>query len=88
MSRLRALSLAAGLVGWSLVSPRLPAPWRIPLQAGLGSVLVLVTRATMGLWPPRLWAGLRLELGRRGGGGDRDRGNDAGADGAVVDVGS
>lgn len=56
MSRLRALSLAAGLVGWSLVSPRLPAPWRIPLQAGLGSVLVLVTRATMGLWPPRLWA--------------------------------
>lgn len=50
MSRLRALSLAAGLVGWSLVSPRLPAPWRIPLQAGLGSVLVLVTRATMGLW--------------------------------------
>lgn len=46
MSRLRALSLAAGLVGWSLVSPRLPAPWRIPLQAGLGSVLVLVTRAT------------------------------------------
>ncbi|CKN03807.1 Caax amino protease family protein [Mycobacterium tuberculosis] len=60
MSRLRALSLAAGLVGWSLVSPRLPAPWRIPLQAGLGSVLVLVTRATMGLWPPRLWAGLRL----------------------------
>lgn len=60
MSRLRALSLAAGLVGWSLVSPRLPAPWRIPLQAGLGSVLVLVTRAKMGLWPPRLWAGLRL----------------------------
>lgn len=88
MSRLRALSLAAGLVGWSLVSPRLPAPWRIPLQAGLGSVLVLVTRATMGLWPPRLWAGLRLGWAAGAAAATGDRGNDAGADGAVVDVGS
>lgn len=87
MSRLRALSLAAGLVGWSLVSPRLPAPWRIPLQAGWGACWcwLLVRRwafGRRGCGPGCGWAG------RGGGGGDRDRGNDAGADGAVVDVGS
>ncbi|WCS21087.1 CPBP family intramembrane metalloprotease [Mycobacterium marinum] len=60
VSRLRALALAAGLVGWSLASPRLPARWRVALQAVLGGVLVLVTRAPLGLAPPRLWAGLRL----------------------------
>lgn len=58
--RVRALSLAAGLVVWSFVSPRLPGPWRIALQAGVGGLLVLVTRAPLGLGPPRLWAGLRL----------------------------
>lgn len=52
--------MAAGLVGWSVVGPRLPACWRVPLQAGLGCLLVLVTRASLGLLPPRLWAGLRL----------------------------
>lgn len=30
------------------------------LQAGIGGALVLVTRAPLGLAPPRLWAGLRL----------------------------
>jgi membrane protease YdiL (CAAX protease family) len=52
--------LAAGLIGWSVVSPRLPATWRVLLQAGLGGFLVLVTKAPLGLSPPRLWAGLRL----------------------------
>ena len=60
MRRLGALSLAAALVGWSFVSPRLPANWRITLQAGVGALLVLVTRAPLGLLPPRLRAGLRL----------------------------
>ncbi|MEK1274097.1 CPBP family intramembrane metalloprotease, partial [Mycobacterium ulcerans] len=60
VSRLRALALAAGLVSWSLASPRLPARWRVALQAVLGGLLVLVTRAPLGLTPPRLWAGLRL----------------------------
>jgi len=60
MTRLRALSLAAALVYWSFVSSRLPAAWRTPVQAGLGALLVLVSRAPMGLCPPRLWAGLRL----------------------------
>lgn len=56
---IRALSLAAGLVGWSFLSPRLPAVWRVALQAGVGGLLVLLTRAPLGLRPPRLWAGLR-----------------------------
>jgi len=60
MTRLRALSLAAALVYWSFASSRLPAAWRTPVQAGVGALLVLVTRAPMGLCPPRLWAGLRL----------------------------
>jgi membrane protease YdiL (CAAX protease family) len=59
-ARVRALSLAAGLLGWSFLSPRLPAFWRVALQAGVGGLLVLATRARLGLRPPRLWAGLRL----------------------------
>ena len=55
-----ALFLGAALVGWGFVSPRLPTPWRVTLQAGVGGLLVLVMRAPLGLSPPRLWAGLRL----------------------------
>jgi hypothetical protein len=55
-----ALSSAAALVGWSFVSPRLSPVWRVTLQAGAGALLVLVTRAPLGLLPPRLCAGLRL----------------------------
>ena len=55
-----ALSLAAALVGWSFIGPRLPAAWRAVLQAGAGGLLVWVTRAPLGLGPPRLWAGVRL----------------------------
>jgi uncharacterized protein len=58
--RLRALSLAAALIAWSFVSPRLPAAWRTMLQAGVGALLVLVTRAPLGLRPPWLSAGVRL----------------------------
>lgn len=54
------MSLAAALVGWSFVSPRLPASWRALLQAGAGGLLVAMTRAPLGLDPPRLRAGLRL----------------------------
>jgi membrane protease YdiL (CAAX protease family) len=60
--RARPLLLAAGLVGWSFVVPRVPARWRLPLQAGVGGLLVLVTRPSLGLSPPQLWAGLRLGL--------------------------
>jgi membrane protease YdiL (CAAX protease family) len=55
-----ALSLAAALIGWSFVSPRLPTAWRVTLQAGAGALLVWMTRAPLGLSPPRLWAGVRL----------------------------
>jgi len=59
-ARVQAVSLAAGLVGWSFLSPRLPAVWRVALQAGAGGLLVLLTHAPLGLRPPRLSAGLRL----------------------------
>ncbi|MGO9510252.1 MAG: lysostaphin resistance A-like protein [Mycobacterium sp.] len=52
--------MATALVGWSFVSPRLPHPWRGALQAAVGGLLVVLTRAPLGLRPPRLWAGLRL----------------------------
>lgn len=54
-----AVCLAAGLVGWSFVSPRLPARWRAVLQAGVGGALVAITRAQLGLAPPRIWSGVR-----------------------------
>ena len=54
------MSLAAVLVGWSFVGPRLPSTWRVVLQAGVGGLLALATRAPLGLCPPRLWAGMRL----------------------------
>ena len=49
-------------MGWSFVAPRLPARGRWLLQAGIAGLLVRVTRAPLGLRPPRLWAGLRLGL--------------------------
>ncbi|OBA81517.1 abortive phage infection protein [Mycobacterium sp. 1164966.3] len=52
--------MAGALVGWSFVGPRLPASWRVVVQAGMGALLVLVTRAPLGLAAPRLWAGVRL----------------------------
>jgi uncharacterized protein len=60
--RVQALGLAAALVGWSFVGPRMPARGRSALQAGLAGLLVLMTRAPLGLRPPRLRAGLRLGL--------------------------
>jgi uncharacterized protein len=60
--RLQPLGLAAALVGWSFVSSRMPARSRVPLQAGLAGLLVLLTGAPLGLCPPRLWAGARLGL--------------------------
>ena len=60
--RVRAHGLAAALVGWSFVVPRVTARWRLPLQVGLAGLLLVVTRPPLGLCPPRLWAGLRLGL--------------------------
>lgn len=58
--RLWAVAMAAALVGWSFVVPRIPMPWRVLAQAGFSALLIRVTRAPVGLWPPRLWSGLRL----------------------------
>jgi membrane protease YdiL (CAAX protease family) len=55
-----ALTLGSALVGWSFVSPRMSMRWRVPAQAVIGGLLVLITRAPLGLTPPRLWTGLRL----------------------------
>lgn len=58
--RAGALTLAAALIGWSFAGPRLPASWRMAVQAGAGGLLVLLTRAPLGMRPPALWAGARL----------------------------
>jgi uncharacterized protein len=60
--RVQAFGLAAALVGWSFVAPRIPARARPPLQAVNAALLVVATRAPLGLRPPRAWAGLRLGL--------------------------
>lgn len=62
LQRLGAVGLATGLVGWSFVTPQIPMPWRVPVQAGMAGLLVRLTRAQLGLRPPQLWAGLRLGL--------------------------
>ncbi|MDT5337631.1 MAG: protease family protein [Mycobacterium sp.] len=65
--RIRALSLAAALVGWKgLVAPRLPPGWVVPVHAALGGVLVACTNAPLGLRPPASTRGLRLGLGVAG----------------------
>jgi len=60
--RFRAMALAAALVGWSCVRPRIPARLQVPVQALPAAVFVAATRAQLGLRPPRLWSGLRLGL--------------------------
>ncbi|TVS83202.1 CPBP family intramembrane metalloprotease, partial [Mycobacterium helveticum] len=60
--RQHALSLGAALVGWGFVTPRLPPALRVVVQAGVGVLLVRLTRAPLGLRPPRLWTGLRWGL--------------------------
>ncbi len=42
------------------MGPRLPAAYRVAVQAGAGSVLALITHAPLGFRPPQVWAGLRL----------------------------
>ena len=60
--QIRALALAAALVGASLVVPRMPPRWHPLPHAVLGTALAVITRAPLGLRPPALWSGLRLGL--------------------------
>ncbi len=59
--RLKALTLAAALVGWSFTAG-IDRPWRRHpvVQAALGTGLAVLVRARFGLRPPTATAGLRL----------------------------
>lgn len=59
VKRIRALVLAAILVGWSLVAPRLPTRWHPVSHAAFGTALVALTRTPVGL---RRASGVRLGL--------------------------
>lgn len=59
-SKIRAVTVAAALVGWSFVAPRVrfhPIP-----NAALGAGLYSLARPALGLRPPALWSGLRHGL--------------------------
>ncbi|MEO3758189.1 CPBP family intramembrane glutamic endopeptidase [Mycobacterium sp. B14F4] len=59
-SKFRAAIVAAALVGWSFVAPRVrfhPIP-----NAALGTGLYALARPPLGLRPPTLWSGLRHGL--------------------------
>ena len=59
--RVRALGLAAVLVAWSLVAPRLPSRWHPVPHAAVGAALAALTRAPVGFRHPG--SGLRFGLG-------------------------
>jgi CAAX protease family protein len=59
-SKVRAIGLAAALVGWSFAAPRVR--WHPVPNATLGTALVAVTRSPLGLRPPALWSGIRHGL--------------------------
>jgi membrane protease YdiL (CAAX protease family) len=56
-SKVRAVAMAAALVGWSFAAPRVR--WHPVPNASLGTGLVAVTRSPLGLCPPALWSGMR-----------------------------
>ena len=58
----RARALAAVVVGWSFVAPRVSTRW----TALLAAVLATVSRAPLGLRPPALWPGLRYGMASAG----------------------
>jgi membrane protease YdiL (CAAX protease family) len=59
-SKIRAVGLAAALVGWSLAAPRVR--WHPVPNATLGTGLVALTRSPLGLRAPALWSGIRYGL--------------------------
>ncbi|MCV7303273.1 CPBP family intramembrane metalloprotease [Mycobacterium barrassiae] len=58
--RIRALGLAAALVAWSLVVPRLPSRWHPVPHAVVGTALAALTRGPLGIRHPA--AGARIGL--------------------------
>ena len=59
-SKVRAVAMAAALVGWSFAAPRVR--WHPMPNAALGTGLVAVTRSPLGLRPPELWSGMRYGM--------------------------
>lgn len=59
--RFQALALAAILVTWSLVAPRLPSRWHPVPHAVVGTALAVLTRVPVGFRHPG--AGLRFGVG-------------------------
>src|SRR5260370_4429124 len=59
-SKVRAVAMAAALVGWSFAAPRVR--WHPVPNAALGAGLVAVARSPLGLRPPALWSGMRYGL--------------------------
>ncbi|MDY6997292.1 MAG: CPBP family intramembrane glutamate endopeptidase, partial [Actinomycetota bacterium] len=58
--RLGAGGLAVVLVGWKLVTSRIPARWHPVPHVLFGTAVWALTGAPrLGLRPPALWAGLR-----------------------------
>jgi len=57
--KLRAVALAAALLGWSVATPRISSQWHPIPHAVFGALLSVMARASLGLRPPTLWAGLR-----------------------------
>ncbi|AFM19189.1 putative metal-dependent membrane protease [Mycolicibacterium chubuense NBB4] len=60
--KVRAVLLAALLIGWSAVTPRLPPRWNPLPHIVFGTSMAALTRAPLGLRPPALWSGLRWGL--------------------------
>ncbi|OBB48299.1 CPBP family intramembrane glutamic endopeptidase [Mycobacterium sp. 852002-51961_SCH5331710] len=59
-ARFRAIAIAAVLVAWSFVAPRVR--FHPVWNAALGAVLYALVRPPLGLRPPALWSGLRYGL--------------------------
>jgi uncharacterized protein len=57
--RLRVVVVAAALLGWSALAPRVPARWHPLPHVLIGAALAAATRAPLGLSPPTVATGLR-----------------------------
>ena len=55
----RAGTLAAALIGWSVLAPRLPVRWNPLPQLAFSATIAQLSRVPLGLSPPSLWRGLR-----------------------------
>ncbi len=57
--KFRAAALAALLLGWSTVTPRIPARWHPVPHAAFGTAAAVLAGGSLGLRPPELQVGLR-----------------------------